>query len=192
MTAVELYRELRRKTDMRAKELEMLHGSHLTCRRGCSQCCVNLTVFPVEFHAILEELRHLVPAVEMQLYSKATCALLAQGLCTIYASRPMICRTHGLPVAFLNMEGEEPEMSVSFCPLNFIDADEDLLSFGESNVIDIDELNMELYRANLQFLQEHPELGFEPSDRIDLRELAVQLRQAQEAETTRKTKADTT
>ena len=176
MTGLEQYRALRRETDSRAGELESLHCEHLTCKPGCHQCCVNLSVFPVEFHAILEELRQLASAAELQLDPHATCAFLEQGRCRIYECRPLICRTHGLPVAFLNMDGEEPEMSVSFCPLNFVDAEEDELSFGPGNVLDIDDLNMKLYRANLQFLQEHPEMGFGPSDRIDLRDLVTRLR----------------
>lgn len=176
MSSLERYRELRREMDTRTGALEMLHCQQLTCKPGCHQCCVNLTVFPVEFHAILEDLRQLTPVPVLELDQEAKCAFLKQGLCSIYASRPMICRTHGLPVAFLNIDGEAPEMSVSFCPLNFIDADEDVLSFGPDNSLDIDDLNMKLYEVNLQFLQEHPELSYGPSDRIDLRELATRLR----------------
>jgi uncharacterized protein len=176
MTGIEQYLALRRQTDIRTGELEAMHSGHLACRPGCSQCCVTLTVFPVEFHAILEELRQLVSAFELQLDSDASCALLKRGLCSIYPCRPMICRTHGLPIAFLNSDGATPEMSVSFCPLNFVDADEDELSFGPGNALDIDELNMKLYVINLQFLQERPQLGHGPSDRTDLRELATYLR----------------
>lgn len=181
MTSIEQYRALRREIDVRTGELEQMHARHLTCKPGCHQCCVNLSVFPVEFYAILEEMRRLVPAVELTLDPNASCAFLKQGCCRIYACRPMICRTHGLPVAFLNADTEEPEMSVSFCPLNFVDAEEDELSFGPDNSLNIDELNMRLYAANAQFLQEHPELRFGPSDRIDLRELVVRLQQMQVA-----------
>lgn len=174
MTALEQYRELRREVNRQVGALETLHCTHLACKPGCHQCCVNLTVFPVEFYAILEDLRRLDPG-ELKLDDQASCAFLKQGLCSIYAVRPMICRTHGLPVAFLNMDAQEPEMSVSFCPLNFVDADEESLSFGPESTLDIDDLNMKLYEANLQFLQEHPELGLGPSDRIDLRELASRL-----------------
>ena len=177
MTALERYRELRQEIAGRAGGLETTYGEYLTCKPGCHQCCVNLSVFPVEFYTILEDLRQAAPLVDLKLDAQARCAFLMQGLCGIYASRPMICRTHGLPVAFLNMDSEEPEMSVSFCPLNFIEADEDGLSFGPQSTIDIDDLNMKLYAANLQFLREHPELGLGPSDRIELRELAGRLRQ---------------
>ena len=181
MNGLERYRELRREIDARSSAVETLHCQHLTCKPGCHQCCVNLTVFPVEFHAILEELRQGAPSSGLELDPHASCALLKQGLCSIYACRPMICRTHGLPVAFLNADGEAPEMNVSFCPLNFVDADEDILSFGPDSSLDIDDLNMKLYEVNLQFLQEHPELGYGPSDRIDLRELVTRLRQSSQA-----------
>lgn len=174
MTALERYRELRRDVNGLAGGLETLHCKHLACKPGCHQCCVNLTVFPVEFYAILEDLQRLSTGA-LKLDDQASCAFLKDGLCTIYAVRPMICRTHGLPVAFLNMDAEEPEMNVSFCPLNFTEADEDAMSFGPDSTLDLDDLNMKLYEANLQFLQEHPELGLGPSDRIDLRELAKRM-----------------
>ena len=87
----------------------------------------------------------------------------------IYSARPMICRTHGLPIAFVNMDAEEPEMSVSFCPKNFVGAED--VQFGDESTLNIDELNLRLYEANIVFIEEHPEFGLKPDTRIALAEL---------------------
>ena len=173
-SAIERYRELRRATDGVVATLEQLHCRHMACKAGCHQCCVNLTVFPVEYYAILEELGSR-GVKEMALDERAACAFLGAGLCTIYRFRPMICRTHGLPVAFVNEEADEAERSVSFCPLNFTQAEDEELAFGPASTLDVDGLNRELYAANEQFIEEHPELHLAPGDRIPLRRLAADL-----------------
>jgi Fe-S-cluster containining protein len=173
MNAVGNYRELRKRVTAQAGGLEQLHCAHLACRPGCHECCTNLTVFPVEFHAILEDLSAMGMR-ELPLDHEAGCDFLDRGLCRIYALRPMICRTHGLPVAFLNEDDETPAMSVSFCPKNFTQGEQ--VEFGPENTLDLDELNMELYAINRAFLEGHPELGLGPSDRIPLSRLAEELK----------------
>lgn len=152
--------------------MEQLHCAHLKCQRGCHDCCTNLSVFPVEFYAILEELRA-AGVTQISFDESAACGFLKDGLCTIYAARPMICRTHGLPIAFVNMDAEEPEMSVSFCPKNFSEAED--VEFGEESTLNIDELNLRLCEANLQFVEEHAEYGLQPDTRIALAELKTRL-----------------
>jgi len=174
-TAIERYRQLREQISSgKVRSLEQMHCTHLTCRPGCHECCVNLTVFPVEFYAILDDLR-LAGVTKLDFDREASCGYLKDGLCTIYQVRPMICRTHGLPIAFLNMDADEPEMSVSFCPKNFIDADESI--FSEETTLNIDELNYQLYEANLRFIEENPQLQLAPDSRICLSDLPLYLDQ---------------
>lgn len=174
-TAVEIYREIRRELgDERAGALVQLHGRHIVCKAGCHDCCTNLSVYPVEFYAILEDLRA-AGLSGVAFDGGAECGFLKQGLCSIYAVRPMICRTHGLPIAFADLQGDEAVMSVSFCPKNFAQTSEEELAFGPESTLDLDDLNVRLYEANLQFLEEHPELGLDPSTRISLGDLAAQL-----------------
>ena len=44
------------------------------------------------------------------------CALLVDNRCTVYAERPLICRSHGLPVQHRDDDGST---HVEVCPLNF-------------------------------------------------------------------------
>jgi uncharacterized protein len=45
------------------------------------------------------------------------CALLVDGRCSVYEQRPLICRSHGLPVAVA--DGPDGSLRVDHCPLNF-------------------------------------------------------------------------
>ncbi|CAN5699716.1 hypothetical protein BH09MYX1_BH09MYX1_53940 [soil metagenome] len=95
----------------------MLHAPRLHCARGCSSCCLDeLTVFEVEAEPIrrlhAELLAHGVPHV-------GGCAFLDDaGGCRIYAERPYVCRTQGLPLRWLEeQDGVTVELR-DICPLN--------------------------------------------------------------------------
>ena len=161
--ATDQYRELRHRTDGGSRRLVVLHDAHLACRPGCHDCCTELSVSAVEYAAIFEDLRaagvtaDALPSAELG----AACSFLTGGLCGIYRFRPLICRTHGLPVAFRDGdEGEDddggspPGMSVSFCPKNFTAADPADLEFGPDNTLELDALNAELAEVNVRFLRE--------------------------------------
>ena len=86
--------------DAAAAALASRHAARLTCRRGCSACCLDeLTVFEVEAARILREAPEVLAGAP---HPPGACACLdAQGGCRIYAQRPYVCRTQGLPlVAF--------------------------------------------------------------------------------------------
>jgi len=90
--------------------------SELRCAVGCDDCCrQGLTVFPVEAAAIRAHLADMDPALHARLSCldgpPDRCALLRDGRCAIYEVRPIICRTHGLP---LRVDGR-----LDHCPLNF-------------------------------------------------------------------------
>ncbi len=100
-----------------------------TCAEGCESCChQRFSVFEVEAVAVREALAELEatdPALRQRVREQATdpdhsdrCALLVDGRCAVYASRPMICRSHGLPVA---VRGADGETELDCCPLNFHD-----------------------------------------------------------------------
>ena len=151
-----------------------MHGPGIVCRSGCADCCRNLTVWPVEFAAILEDLRSAgfpTPVFD----EGASCGFLREGLCQIYPFRPLICRTHGLPIAFEHESPEEPEIAVSFCPKNFRDWEQKGLTFGPDNTLQIDRLNERLSRIHLEFLAENQDEGLTVSTRIELQELVRRL-----------------
>jgi Fe-S-cluster containining protein len=167
---IDAYRGLREEVDRISARLEAIHGSQILCRQGCCDCCRNLTVWPVEFFSIVEEMKatgEAKPEFDMD----APCGFLKGGLCQIYPFRPLICRTHGLPIAFENNDAEPPEMSVSFCPKNFKDWAEKELSFGPDNTLNIDLLNQELGQIHAAFLDESKDENLSPYTRIELKEI---------------------
>lgn len=105
--------------DREARSLAARHAGRLQCRRGCHACCLDgLTVTRIE----AERIRRAHPALLATgtPHPVGACAFLdAQGACRIYAERPLVCRTQGLPlrVVFEN-EAEELEERRDICPLN--------------------------------------------------------------------------
>jgi Fe-S-cluster containining protein len=144
--------------------LQTRYSKHLVCRAGCSGCCHHhLSVFAVE----ADEIRRAIEAASDQtrarieaqaraviereaLGEEVACPLLLDDRCSIYESRPLICRTQGLP---LLIEAEDGEQEVDFCPLNFAEASavDDL---SEERLIPLDALNLRLALVNLRYCRE--------------------------------------
>jgi uncharacterized protein len=104
----------------------------VTCHAGCADCCRRrFSVTAIEAEVIAEEIAALPSATREALSARAesgdpaVCAALTDGgRCAIYASRPLICRTHGLPIRFTPHEGRAPRSlpvvpAVDACPRNF-------------------------------------------------------------------------
>ena len=152
--AIKDYYEFRKVADINCGRLAKIHGRQITCKKGCSSCCVNLSVFPVEFESIRKEMENDGFDISSVLFDEnAACGFLKNNLCQIYKYRPVICRTHGIPVAFLNDDNPlETFKEVSFCELNFNDFDEDEgIVFSDDNTLDLDELNTAFFKINRQF-----------------------------------------
>lgn len=105
--------------DREARRLHVLHASRLQCRVGCSSCCVDgLTVFDAEADHIrrhhAELLANGAPG------PVGACAFLdGEGACRIYAERPYVCRTQGLPLRWIEREHDGDEIELrDVCPLN--------------------------------------------------------------------------
>lgn len=168
--AIKQYRQLRSLAEKSSLELSQLHTDNIVCAAGCSNCCVNLSVFPVEFYSILETLKaNNVKTLSFD--DKLSCGFLKDSLCSIYNVRPLICMTHGLPIVFRNDESEEPEYSVSFCEKNFTNADLNTMEFNRDNTFNIDDLNAQLSQINYHFIQQNKENVFDLKERIELRRL---------------------
>lgn len=97
--------------------------AELTCRAGCDSCCVSgLTVLPVEAASLVRFAED--HELDFAPKGQGHCVFLdVDGRCAVYAARPILCRTHGLP---LRMPGEAPRGSlrvltddVTVCSLNF-------------------------------------------------------------------------
>ena len=109
------YLELVGEIDFCVRELtEGRLSARISCRPGCADCCMAFSVLPLEAALLAEALvrRQLTVA-----RSPGRCCFLQDNLCAIYALRPVICRTQGLALAYID-ETEE-RIEVSACPLNF-------------------------------------------------------------------------
>ncbi len=113
-TAARIHADVDRKT----RRLEVLHAPRLQCRRGCRACCVDgLTVFDAE----AEQIRRLHAGLlrDGSPGPEGACAFLdGEGACRIYADRPYVCRTQGLPLRWLEDRGGETVELRDICPLN--------------------------------------------------------------------------
>jgi hypothetical protein len=105
--------------------LHVLHATRLHCQRGCSACCVDdLTVFDAE--ADLIRAHHGELLARGVAGPEGGCAFLAHdGACRIYAERPYVCRTQGLPIRWIEEacvddagRGRPAVELRDICPLN--------------------------------------------------------------------------
>ena len=110
-----LYQEV----DRRASHLRQIHGAHLRCGPGCHACCVDgITVFTIEAENIRTHFPELLE--KGRPHPEGSCAFLSEsGECRIYAVRPYVCRTQGLPLRWIEEDesGGGVEMR-DICPLN--------------------------------------------------------------------------
>jgi Fe-S-cluster containining protein len=149
--------------DAAARRLESVHAERLQCRKGCSSCCVDgISVFEVESENIrtrhAELLENGVP------HAEGACAFLdEEGACRIYADRPYVCRTQGLPLRWLEDADEGYIEYRDICPLND-DPEEPLESLSEDKFWTIGE-----FEGRLAMLQRSTDVA--DTRRIELRNL---------------------
>lgn len=154
MPGLDNYRALlERIDDLCARTVQQFSGD-ISCHAGCDACCRHLSVFAVEAAALRAALRNR-PSEEADLIRRLAatapsgrCPLLHDGLCLLYEARPVICRTHGLPL----MLGSEGEKRIDFCPENF----KGVSSIPGSAIIDLERLNTMLAAVNALYLQQFP------------------------------------
>lgn len=132
----------------------------IRCRPGCSACCMEFSVLPLEAAMLLagRDCR----AVDAP-HRKGRCVFLRDDRCTVYPRRPIICRTQGMALAYIN-EIEE-RIEVSACPLNF--GEDDVLE--QADLLFMDGFNERLAVLNLRYSQEN---GLAAAVRIALADLA--------------------
>lgn len=119
VTTQQAVERLHGKVDELVQPLEARHAGRLQCRLGCSSCCVDdLTVFEVEADLIQSHYPELLASGKP--HSTGACAFLdGSGGCRIYAHRPYVCRTQGLPLRWLeDGEDDTPLEYRDICPLN--------------------------------------------------------------------------
>lgn len=121
------------------------HRDAMSCRAGCAMCCAaDLTVFPVEAAPLAAAVEALPPPQRAAIRARAIagrhCALLVEGRCAVYAERPIICRTQGLPLRL-------DDGSVTACPLNFGDAPEEVPAADHLDLTRLNTMLAVLHRA---------------------------------------------
>jgi hypothetical protein len=98
--------ELTRKVDAFFARVDDRHGADMACASGCSDCChVRLTVTRVEAAAVRALVTSWPAARRADLAPPVSCgpadrcaALDVAGRCKIYDARPLVCRSHGVPI----------------------------------------------------------------------------------------------
>ena len=164
-----------------AQGLDRLYAEQLNCRAGCDHCCQQqLSVFEVEAAAVRQALKQLSPELQHTLKQQAEaalagqrqgCALLLDQQCSIYAQRPVICRSHGYPVRF---EGEiEGELFLDVCPLNFT-TEGALEQIELEQTVPLDPLNLRLAAINYVYCRNQLADVERSEQRYTLAELALQ------------------
>ena len=160
-------RGLRVELDAMTRRLSVLHAARLACKRGCSSCCVDdLSVFEVEAAPIRQRFAALL-ATEAP-HPEGGCAFLdASGGCRIYAERPYVCRTQGLPLRWLDDEQEQTVERRDICPLN--ETDEPIEELADIDCFTLGPFEEGL--ARLQLAHDVANASANPSPRVKLREL---------------------
>jgi Fe-S-cluster containining protein len=165
------YKVLLGEIDKHSAKLEDLHKKHLKCKNGCALCCIDFSVFPVEFYFMLNELKEQNVTHEPDRdLSSDTCVFLKNNSCSMYNQRPIMCRTHGLPLLYAN---DNSEWELSACELNFTEFNFD--DFTIENTLPQDKYNSRLFLLNREFIADFKDKKFGEFDLIPLKELALQL-----------------
>jgi Fe-S-cluster containining protein len=156
------YHKLRDKIDLLTEKLSDTHKNHMACKKGCDLCCMDYDVFPVEYNSIKKKIEN--ESIDFQESTDGSCIFLKDHACQIYEHRPIICRTHGLPLLFMNDE----EWELSACELNFTDFDDE--DFSAENTFPQDKFNSELFIINKNYIKEnnlqHSEFDLIPLNKL--------------------------
>ncbi len=147
------YYDFIERVDEHCRQITREYAEHIVCGKGCDGCCLHFSLFPVEAAAISAALREL-PRIRVERIREraraaapdGACPLLEEGACPLYEARPIICRTHGMPI----LAARDGQHHVDVCPLNFANVD----SLPASAMIDIDRLNTTLVAINGLFTAE--------------------------------------
>jgi len=153
-------------------KLEKQHKNHLACKMGCDLCCMDYSIFPVEFYSIREALLEDDILKNWPFVNdKSSCVFLNDHKCAIYAERPVICRTHGLPLLYMN---NNSEWELSACELNFTEFYLD--KFTNENTFPQDKYNSRMFLINREFIKDFKEKKFGEFDLIPVRQLLEEIK----------------
>ncbi len=157
------YHRLVARLDAHAARVEETWSERIACQAGCSGCCHrDLSVFPLEAAAIRAWMEEHGVSIEaaarptlsaralevLDLSGAEPCVMLdAEGQCRIYEARPVICRTHGLPLAIADDDGVYGDV----CPLSF-EGGAGLADVPGDDFLVLDTVNTVLVALNAAFV----------------------------------------
>jgi Fe-S-cluster containining protein len=153
MTDVHLVR-LRTRVDEHFAQAMARTPEQFACQAGCESCChQRFSVFEVEAAPIREALAQLArsdPEARRRVRERGqdpglrACALLLDGRCTVYEQRPLICRSHGLPIGVRESDEPGSPLRLDHCPLNFRDLEHGDRDIPRASVLVLDAINQPL------------------------------------------------
>jgi hypothetical protein len=170
-----------RRVDAFAAAVARRRATDMQCGPGCDDCCrARLTVSPVEARAISAHLLELPKEVQVRLLERAQadgdatahredrCVMLEEdGRCAVYAARPLVCRTQGLPLRYPSgvipleaVMAKAAEADITWCPLNFPTAAPEA-----GDVLDAERVDAMLALVNRRWCEAE---GRDPLERVDL------------------------
>tara|TARA_B100000683_G_scaffold275713_2_gene327347 strand:+ start:3459 stop:4037 length:579 start_codon:yes stop_codon:yes gene_type:complete len=175
--AFQEYRAVLAKVEAFTTPLWRKFESEINCEPGCAQCCTaGLTLLPVEaafIQASLQDGKAQVGSVERLSESHCSC-LNAQGLCDVYAHRPLVCRTHGLPMKMTDSETSRRPGALRVlgedtvtCSLNF---DSGKIPQA-ADVLDVAKVYQLLWVVNARFCADQGIAN--PNERVPMAEIAT-------------------
>ncbi len=163
---LESYLSLRRRIDRFSASVHARYLDEIHCRRGCFDCCkAGLTLTAVEAVNLGQFLgfsrdRVLLQAGQHPLHLEGYCSFLGEaGQCRVYEERPIVCRTHGLPLAY----ADEPEIVT--CEKNF-----SVHPPHRSAVLNMENVATALFAVNLEFCRK---AGVNPMSRVPIDRIAA-------------------
>jgi Fe-S-cluster containining protein len=161
------YSQMIARIDSLCRGIQEVLGAQITCSDGCSSCCTSISVFPVEAAALNAALSSLpeeeAMAIRQHVHDHADgerCPLLQHHRCLLYHARPVICRTHGLPILY----SDGSQRAIDCCPLNTIEGE----TLSGNAVIDLDRLNALLVAVNALFVSKTDAVS--PPERLTIPE----------------------
>ena len=147
------YQELIQAIQEHTIEIQNTHAKHINCEAGCHSCCLpDLHISGIEKQRIAKYIQSssilietLQKLKEKNPYQSTRCQMLDEnGFCSIYEVRPIICRTHGLPILFQDKD----QWFADVCSLNFVTDSLDILE--QDDFLPLDFINHELAFANIE------------------------------------------
>lgn len=140
------YRDLLTTVDRLLDRIRSRYPEQITCHKGCGCGCRNLSVFPIEALSLASAVRDQSAGAADVVRKRAAnasfwdCPLLEDQACSLYAFRPLICRTHGFPLQTVYNQ----QSSIGHCRHNF----KNISPIPDDAVIDLDHINSALRAIN--------------------------------------------